>query len=98
MFNELCNILDPGKPSFTPKKGKASVVMFVGLQGVFQLNMFSCFLFILYFNVQFMQMILGCKLTIQCILKMYAFGKQDVAFLTIIVCPFFSNKKCICAY
>ncbi|KAG2729340.1 hypothetical protein I3843_01G241000 [Carya illinoinensis] len=33
IFNELCKILDPGKPSFTPKKGKASVVMFVGLQG-----------------------------------------------------------------
>lgn len=33
VFNELCNILDPGKPAFTPKKGKASVVMFVGLQG-----------------------------------------------------------------
>ncbi|KAI7987483.1 hypothetical protein LOK49_LG13G01651 [Camellia lanceoleosa] len=27
-------MLNPGKPSFTPKKGKASVVMFVGLQGV----------------------------------------------------------------
>ncbi|KAI9174683.1 hypothetical protein LWI28_021200 [Acer negundo] len=27
------SILDPGKPSFTPKKGKASVIMFVGLQG-----------------------------------------------------------------
>ena len=26
-------MLDPGKPSFTPKKGKTSVVMFVGLQG-----------------------------------------------------------------
>jgi signal recognition particle subunit SRP54 len=25
--------LDPGKSSFTPKKGKTSVVMFVGLQG-----------------------------------------------------------------
>lgn len=34
MFNELCKILDPGKPSFTPKKGKTSVVMFVGLQGL----------------------------------------------------------------
>ncbi|XP_059286635.1 signal recognition particle subunit SRP54 2 [Lycium barbarum] len=33
VFNELCKILDPGKPSFTPKKGKPSVVMFVGLQG-----------------------------------------------------------------
>ncbi|KAE8705095.1 Signal recognition particle 54 kDa protein 3 [Hibiscus syriacus] len=33
IFNELCKILDPGKPAFTPKKGKTSVVMFVGLQG-----------------------------------------------------------------
>lgn len=27
-------MLDPGKPSFTPKKGKTSVIMFVGLQGM----------------------------------------------------------------
>ncbi|KAL9267961.1 Signal recognition particle subunit SRP54 2-like protein [Drosera capensis] len=33
VFNELCKMLDAGKPSFTPKKGKTSVVMFVGLQG-----------------------------------------------------------------
>ncbi|KAK9232281.1 hypothetical protein WN943_022527 [Citrus x changshan-huyou] len=33
IFNELCKMLDPGKPSFTPKKGKPSVIMFVGLQG-----------------------------------------------------------------
>ncbi|KAF7123394.1 hypothetical protein RHSIM_Rhsim12G0190500 [Rhododendron simsii] len=33
IFNELCKMLDPGKPSFTPKKGKTNVVMFVGLQG-----------------------------------------------------------------
>ncbi|GKB51429.1 signal recognition particle 54 kDa protein 3, partial [Tanacetum coccineum] len=33
IFNELCEMLDPGKPSFTPKKGEPSVVMFVGLQG-----------------------------------------------------------------
>ncbi|TXG50351.1 hypothetical protein EZV62_022875 [Acer yangbiense] len=33
IFTELCQILDPGKPSFTPKKGEASVIMFVGLQG-----------------------------------------------------------------
>ncbi|XP_010049962.2 signal recognition particle 54 kDa protein 2 [Eucalyptus grandis] len=33
IFNELCNMLDPGKPSFTPQKGKTSVIMFVGLQG-----------------------------------------------------------------
>ncbi|KAJ6716069.1 SIGNAL RECOGNITION PARTICLE 54 KDA PROTEIN [Salix koriyanagi] len=26
--NELCKILDTGKPSFTPKKGKTSAVMF----------------------------------------------------------------------
>ncbi|KAI3971085.1 hypothetical protein MKW92_018076 [Papaver armeniacum] len=33
IFDELCKMLDTGKPSFTPKKGKPSVVMFVGLQG-----------------------------------------------------------------
>ncbi|KAK2663717.1 hypothetical protein Ddye_002291 [Dipteronia dyeriana] len=30
LFNELCRILYPGNPSFTLKKGKASVIMFVG--------------------------------------------------------------------
>ncbi|KAI3902343.1 hypothetical protein MKW92_036455 [Papaver armeniacum] len=33
IFNELCKMLDTGKPSFVPKKGKTSVIMFVGLQG-----------------------------------------------------------------
>ncbi|XBI49895.1 hypothetical protein VPH35_113378 [Triticum aestivum] len=33
VFRELCNMLDPGKPVFNPKKGKPSVVMFVRLQG-----------------------------------------------------------------
>lgn len=33
IFSELCKMLDPGKPAFAPKKAKASVVMFVGLQG-----------------------------------------------------------------
>ncbi|XP_037441540.1 signal recognition particle 54 kDa protein 2-like [Triticum dicoccoides] len=33
VFTELCNMLDPGKLAFNPKKGKSSVVMFVGLQG-----------------------------------------------------------------
>ncbi|CAL9215103.1 unnamed protein product [Arabidopsis halleri] len=33
IFNELCRMLDPGKPAFAPKKAKPSVVMFVGLQG-----------------------------------------------------------------
>ncbi|XP_006654623.2 signal recognition particle 54 kDa protein 2-like [Oryza brachyantha] len=33
VFAELCNMLDPGKPSFAPTKGKPNVVMFVGLQG-----------------------------------------------------------------
>uniref|UniRef100_A0A2N9G5Y3 signal-recognition-particle GTPase n=1 Tax=Fagus sylvatica TaxID=28930 RepID=A0A2N9G5Y3_FAGSY len=41
IFNELCKILDPGKPSFTPKKGKASVVMFVGLQDTFRAGAFD---------------------------------------------------------
>lgn len=33
VVNELCNMLDPGKPTFTPQKGKPHVIMFVGLQG-----------------------------------------------------------------
>ncbi|KAJ7530590.1 hypothetical protein O6H91_14G009300 [Diphasiastrum complanatum] len=33
VFNELCNMLDPGKTSYTPKKGKPNIIMFVGLQG-----------------------------------------------------------------
>ena len=33
IFSELCKMLDPGKPAFSPKKAKPSVVMFVGLQG-----------------------------------------------------------------
>lgn len=35
MFDELCRMLNPGKPSFVPKREKTSVVMFVGLQGLF---------------------------------------------------------------
>ncbi|TXG50258.1 hypothetical protein EZV62_022782 [Acer yangbiense] len=30
IYDELCRILYPGNPSFTPEKGKASVIMFVG--------------------------------------------------------------------
>ncbi|KAE8124839.1 hypothetical protein FH972_019686 [Carpinus fangiana] len=30
--SDVCKMLDPGKPCFSPKKGKTSVVMFVGLQ------------------------------------------------------------------
>ena len=30
---ELVSMLDPQRPAFKPKKGKANVVMFVGLQG-----------------------------------------------------------------
>ncbi|THG22862.1 hypothetical protein TEA_025559 [Camellia sinensis var. sinensis] len=41
IFNELCKMLDLGKPSFTPKKGKASVVMFVGLQDTFRAGAFD---------------------------------------------------------
>ncbi|KAI9096963.1 signal recognition particle 54 kDa protein [Phlyctochytrium arcticum] len=33
IFNELCQLVDPGVEPFKPVKGKASVVMFVGLQG-----------------------------------------------------------------
>jgi len=31
--NELCGMLDPGKEPYAPKKKRANVVMFVGLQG-----------------------------------------------------------------
>ncbi|KAL8108059.1 hypothetical protein AgCh_024481 [Apium graveolens] len=33
IFNELCKILDPGKPAFTPKKGKPSVVILESRHG-----------------------------------------------------------------
>lgn len=33
VLNELCRMLDVGDPSFISKKGKTSIVMFVGLQG-----------------------------------------------------------------
>ncbi|XP_066363238.1 signal recognition particle subunit SRP54 2-like isoform X2 [Miscanthus floridulus] len=33
VVDEIRRMLDPGKPSFTPSKGKPNVVMFVGLQG-----------------------------------------------------------------
>jgi len=33
VFEELCNLVDPGVESFKPKKGKRNVIMFVGLQG-----------------------------------------------------------------
>jgi len=33
VFEELCEMLNPGKKPFAPKKGKSSVIMFVGLQG-----------------------------------------------------------------
>ncbi len=33
VFNELCKLIDPGVPVWTPAKGKQNVIMFVGLQG-----------------------------------------------------------------
>eukprot|EP01133_Synstelium_polycarpum_P010865 gene10865-12659_t len=33
VFAELCKLLDPGVPLWKPVKGKANVIMFVGLQG-----------------------------------------------------------------
>ncbi len=33
IFNQLCLLVDPQKECFVPKKGKANVIMFVGLQG-----------------------------------------------------------------
>ena len=32
IFEELCEMLNPGKKPYTPKKGKPNVIMFVGLQ------------------------------------------------------------------
>jgi signal recognition particle subunit SRP54 len=33
IFEELCEMLSPGKKPFAPKKGRSNVIMFVGLQG-----------------------------------------------------------------
>ena len=33
VFQELVKLVDPGVKPHTPKKGKANVIMFVGLQG-----------------------------------------------------------------
>ncbi|CAI7996939.1 Signal recognition particle 54 kDa protein [Geodia barretti] len=33
VFNELCQLLDPGVPVWHPTKGRSTVIMFVGLQG-----------------------------------------------------------------
>ena len=33
IFEELCEMLSPGKKPYAPKKGQANVIMFVGLQG-----------------------------------------------------------------
>ena len=33
VFDELCAVLDPGVAAWQPRKSRANVVMFVGLQG-----------------------------------------------------------------
>ncbi|TPX54923.1 hypothetical protein PhCBS80983_g05696 [Powellomyces hirtus] len=33
IFDELCRLVDPGVEPYKPKKGKANIIMFVGLQG-----------------------------------------------------------------
>ena len=33
VFDELCALMDPGVKPWAPVKGKANVIMFVGLQG-----------------------------------------------------------------
>ncbi|CAG8505263.1 876_t:CDS:10 [Paraglomus occultum] len=33
VFDELCKLVDPGVEAYRPKKGKANIIMFVGLQG-----------------------------------------------------------------
>jgi signal recognition particle subunit SRP54 len=40
--SDVCKMLDPGKPCFTPKKGKTSAIMLVGLQGTLFIKLFSC--------------------------------------------------------
>ena len=32
VFDELCDVLNPQKKPYVPKKGKPNVIMFVGLQ------------------------------------------------------------------
>lgn len=99
MFNELCKILDPGKPSFTPKKGKTSVVMFVGLQGLLPIiNVYPLFVHILLL-VQLTQMLLGCKFTIQsmhtklCNKEICMLLSNMLPSLSFIVCPFLFKEK-----
>jgi hypothetical protein len=68
--------------------------------------MFTCFLFTLYFNVQFMQMILGCKLTIPSMYTSIYHLIQDLYILPSIMwlslqllfVHLFSKKKCIYTY
>mmetsp|Transcript_48811 Transcript_48811/g.116189 ORF Transcript_48811/g.116189 Transcript_48811/m.116189 type:complete len:494 (+) Transcript_48811:54-1535(+) len=48
VFEELCDMLNPGRKPFEPKKGKPNVIMFVGLQGSGKTT--SCTKFALYYQ------------------------------------------------
>ncbi|VAI19552.1 unnamed protein product [Triticum turgidum subsp. durum] len=49
VFRELCSMLDPGKPVFTPKKGKPNVV--IGLQGQSDSpTNLACLLYLLFYT------------------------------------------------
>jgi hypothetical protein len=53
VVDEIRRMLDPGKPSFTPSKGKPNVVMFVGLQGQWLsiIHLPSCSLHLIHSNI-----------------------------------------------
>jgi hypothetical protein len=38
VFDELCEMLNPQKKPYVPKKGKPNVIMFVGLQVMMYIN------------------------------------------------------------
>ena len=38
MLQELVKLVDPGIEAYKPKKGKPNVIMFVGLQVIYELN------------------------------------------------------------
>jgi len=58
VFEELCEMLNPGIKPFQPKKGKTSVVMFVGLQGAGKTT--SCTKYANYYKRQGFKVALVC--------------------------------------
>lgn len=75
-------MLDPGKPSFTPKKGKPSVVMFVGLQGIIMIV--NLILILLKLHSYKFGMILGSGKTTTC--TKYAYYHQKKGWKPALVC------------